>query len=114
MVMKTGAEPPIGERGHNFLLFACTRIPSTMVHSGSLSGSCFYFLDPRFVAFLCLNLGTGIMIPSSVFTVALEMMPGLTVEVEGPGSADVFPSCSLLAGAGPAVRGLSAWLLTSS
>ena len=57
------------------------------------------------MAFLRFNLGTGIRTLSSVVTVSLEMMSGITVEVEGPGSADMFPSRSVLAGAGPAALG---------
>ena len=78
MVMTTGAEPPIRERIHNFFSLGAHGSRDyimIMIMSGSLPRSCFYFLDPCFVAFLCLNLGTGIMIPSSVSTVALEMMP---------------------------------------
>ena len=80
--------PPIGDEASFLLLFVCTRVTATTVGSGSLSGSGFDFLDPGFVALLCFNLGTGIMTPSSVVAVALEMMPGLTVEVEGLASID--------------------------
>ena len=103
--MMPGAEPPIWGEGSCLLLFRRrhTRTPLTTRRSGSLS-----------VAFLCFNMGTGIMTPSLVVTVPLEVMSRLTVEVEGRGSADVFPSCSILTGVGLAARGLSAWLSTSS
>ena len=54
------------------------------------------------------------MTPCSVVTVQIKTMSGLLLEVEGWGSADVVSSCSIMVGAGPAARGLSAWLSTSS
>ena len=76
MMTGAGAEPPIGGEG---LCFLCGRramvIWSTPMRSGSLSGRrALAFLGPRFVAFLCFNLGTGA--PSSEVTGVMETMSG--------------------------------------
>ena len=111
MITGASAEPPIGGEGSRLLLgwwFMTTW--SITMPSGSLSGrSALAFLGPRFAAFLCFNLGTGV--PSSGVTGLMETMSGPPpTEVEGRGAADdVVSACPFLAGAAPAT-----WLSTSS
>ena len=68
--------------GSRLLLFGqqAIWIPSTKMHSGSLSCSTLAFLVPRFVAFLRFNLGTGVL--SVGVTGVMETMSWLPAEVE--------------------------------